>query len=172
MLVIRKIRINMKLVVVHWPLGYFNGTLKSNFQANFYNSWGISKWSSCGSYWIWLILSQHCFRQQAITWVIADPVLCRHVASLGNNELNDGYLQYVSYSLFNTMKCLLGVSWDKLPVSFEGDSNRDQELIMTSFHGRFWCLKYFTLGNPFAHPEKIITRPFCYLRGKCSFWLI
>ena len=29
-----------------------------------------------------------------------------------------------------------------------------------------------TLGNPFAHPGKNITHPFCYLLGKCSFCLI
>ena len=29
-----------------------------------------------------------------------------------------------------------------------------------------------TLGNPFAKPGINITRPFCYLRGKCSFRLI
>ena len=27
-----------------------------------------------------------------------------------------------------------------------------------------------TLGNPFAYPGINITHPFCYLRGKCSFW--
>ena len=27
-----------------------------------------------------------------------------------------------------------------------------------------------TLGNPFAHPGKNITRPFYYLRGKCSLY--
>ena len=29
-----------------------------------------------------------------------------------------------------------------------------------------------TLGNPFAYPGINITRPFCYLCRKCSFWLI
>ena len=29
-----------------------------------------------------------------------------------------------------------------------------------------------TLGNPFANPGINIPRPFCYLRGKCSFRLI
>ena len=29
-----------------------------------------------------------------------------------------------------------------------------------------------TPGNPFAFPGINITRPFCYLRGKCKFWLI
>ena len=27
--------------------------------------------------------------QQAITWANVDPYLCRHLASLGHNELND-----------------------------------------------------------------------------------
>ena len=31
---------------------------------------------------------------------------------------------------------------------------------------------YSTLGYPFAHPGKKHNAPFCYLRGKCSFWLI
>ena len=33
----------------------------------------------------------------------------------------------------------------------------------------FILLPVFTLGNPFAHTGKNITRPFCYLGGKCLF---
>ena len=35
----------------------------------------------------------------------------------------------------------------------------------------YFCL-IFTPGNPFAYPGINITRPFCYSRGKCPFWLI
>ena len=41
-------------------------------------------------------------RQQAITWVNVDLVLCRHMASLGHNELNqakDSWL--IELYLFN-----------------------------------------------------------------------
>ena len=34
-----------------------------------------------------------------------------------------------------------------------------------------WC-KTYTPGNPFAYPGINITRPFGYLRGKCSFRLM
>ena len=46
--------------------------------------------------WILLMISQHwlrkwlgAVRQQAITWANVDPNLCRHMASLGHNELTD-----------------------------------------------------------------------------------
>ena len=36
--------------------------------------------------------------QQAITWANVDPDLCRHMASLGHNELtNEGPLQTSNY---------------------------------------------------------------------------
>ena len=38
-------------------------------------------------------------------------------------------------------------------------------------HGLF-TRPYDTRGNPFAYHGINITRPFCYLRGKCSFLLI
>ena len=52
-----------------------------------------------------LMISQHWFRkwlvavrQQAITWANGDPDLCRHMASLGPNELSipeeHGYLHH------------------------------------------------------------------------------
>ena len=47
-------------------------------------------------------------RQQAITWAIVDPDLCRHMASLGHNELNSWFMfgavtagmQYANIILF------------------------------------------------------------------------
>ena len=39
-------------------------------------------------------------------------------------------------------------------------------------HHWHFTLTTITLWNPFAYPGINITRPFCYLRGKCSFWLI
>ena len=60
------------------------------------DGWGISgeialSWWSLDSlmisqYWVgwWL----GAVRQQAITWAYVDPDLCRHMASLGHNELN------------------------------------------------------------------------------------
>ena len=55
----------------------------------------LVKLPSDESHWTLLMISQHWFRwwlgavrQQAITWVNVDPDLCRHMVSLGHNELN------------------------------------------------------------------------------------
>ena len=37
--------------------------------------------------WTLMMISQHWFRQQAITWINVDPDLFRHMVSLGHNEL-------------------------------------------------------------------------------------
>ena len=57
----------------------------------------LVKLLSDGCHWTSLI-SQHWFRewlgavrQQAITWANVEPDLCRHMASLGHNELNKSF---------------------------------------------------------------------------------
>ena len=51
-------------------------------------------------YWSIFTISKHWFRQwlgavsqQAITWANVDQDLCRHMASLGHNELTDAYVR-------------------------------------------------------------------------------
>ena len=38
-------------------------------------------------------------RQQAITWANVDPVLCRHVGSLGHNELKQLTVAHTLFSI-------------------------------------------------------------------------
>ena len=47
-------------------------------------------------------------RQQAITWANVDPNLCHHMASLGNNELNDD--EHKNGGVFYTPTILSGFS--------------------------------------------------------------
>ena len=56
-------------------------------------------------------------------------------------------------------------------VRRRGDSSEGKisTLVRYLFHGES---DIPTLGNPFANPGINVTRPFCYLRGKCSFRLI
>ena len=36
----------------------------------------------------WTLVQVMAWRQQAITWANVDPDLCRHMVSIGHNELN------------------------------------------------------------------------------------
>ena len=49
----------------------------------------LVKFHSDECHWTLLMISQHWirWRHQAITWANVDPDLCRHMASLGLNEL-------------------------------------------------------------------------------------
>ena len=77
-----------------------------------------------------LMVSQHWFRlwlgalrQQAITWANVDPDLCRHMVSLGHNELTHGTSWQVTfcgpciyitrYSLTPTEKQIYIARWHK-----------------------------------------------------------
>ena len=52
-----------------------------------------------------------------------------------------------------------------------GDARHDARRIYVNryFYGGRGCDSHNTQGNPFAYPGINITRPFVYLRGKCSF---
>ena len=84
-------------ILTHWPLGDLNEILKNvTFELILMiDGWGIS----CEIAPIWISLEftddqstlvqvmAWCRQQQAITWANVDPDLCRHMASLGRNEL-------------------------------------------------------------------------------------
>ena len=83
--------------LTHWPLINFNDILDTLFSNRFW-WWMIEaylvKLPSHESHRTLLMISQHYLRewhcvvrQQAITWANVDPVLYRHMASLGLNEL-------------------------------------------------------------------------------------
>ena len=60
-----------------------------NFQKDFNDCWlRHLLWNRPNEcHWTSLMIRQHWFRQQAITWANVDPNLCLHMASLGHNEL-------------------------------------------------------------------------------------
>ena len=77
---------SMLSALTHWPLGDFNEIL-CNFQTDFSD---FRVW-----HFLWNCSSQLWFRswlgavgQQAITWANVDPDICRHMVSLGHNELS------------------------------------------------------------------------------------
>ena len=84
-------------LLTHWPLGDLNVILK--MQSSILLYWLVSSnllmiMSSDECHRTLLMISQHWFRlwhvavrQQAITWANVDPDQCRHMASLGCNEL-------------------------------------------------------------------------------------
>ena len=76
--------------LTHWPLGNLNGILDIFKHILVIDEWGIS----CEIALIWMSLdftddqsTLVAWRQQAITWANVDQDLCRHMASLGYNEL-------------------------------------------------------------------------------------
>ena len=85
---------------------------------------------SCEIALIWMsldlmIISQHWFRwwlgavrQRAITWVNVDPDLCRHMASLGPNELNSQETLQIPPHV-RAVECLLWGFWRKLAGWFQ-----------------------------------------------------
>ena len=84
--------------LTHWPLADLNKILYKWFSKWF--QWlmagaSLVKLPSDECHCSLLMIRQHwirwwlgAVRQQAITWANVDPDLCRHVVSLGHNELN------------------------------------------------------------------------------------
>ena len=80
----------------------------------------LMKLSSDEYRWTFLMVSQYWFRwwlgavrQQAITWANVDPDLCRHMASLGPNELSMKMIAWhdvLEYVMTHWLKCKTAVS--------------------------------------------------------------
>ena len=83
--------------LTHWPQGNLNEILdkwSSSFFLWLMSEVSLIKLSSDECHWTLLTLSQHWFRwwlgavrKQAITWASVDTDLCRHMTSVGHNEL-------------------------------------------------------------------------------------
>ena len=70
-------------------------------------------WVNIGSGNIGLVPSGN----KAITWANVDPDLCRHIASLGLNELRSHIYKTGTYSV-NTVYILLFLQFTHLPMMF------------------------------------------------------
>ena len=89
--------ITIHALLTHWPLGDVLKFEKRNFKLNLVNAGWAASWEIAFR-WMSLVLTEDkstlvqvmawCHQAQAITWANVDTVLCRHVASLGLNELN------------------------------------------------------------------------------------
>ena len=97
--------------------------------------------------WILLMISRHWFRQwlgdvrqQAIIWGNVDPDPCRHMVSIGHNELNAGSIRTCIFMVITTPTNVPAPN--NQPSTANADKHIEAETKLSPFHRRHFQMHF------------------------------